>query len=555
MRNLLSIFTISFLFTFANAQWVSDPSINTPVCTETYKQKEQRLESDGNGGAFVVWRDWRNGGISGDIYVQRLDADGNTLWSNNGNVICNDLADEAAPAITTDEKDGVIIAWSDERNVERDIYAQRIGPNGNILWSINGVPVADKANREHSEKIISDDIGGAIIVWEEEQLNGTWDIWAQRIDSTGQIVWQAGGIPFFTVSGNRINHKIQRDGEGGVIMTCQDERNGDFDIYAQRLDSDGNRLWGNEGVIICNAQGVQSNPKIDPEKEKDGVYVSWTDKRNGADYDIYANKVDSNGVVYWGNGKVICDAQGNQSAIDILSNNKTQGLIVSWKDNRSGDYDIYAQKLTPDGDAVWSNNGIAVCDASGDQLNPNIISDKAGGAILVWQDGRSGEFDIYSQRISKLGILQWQTQGEPVCTAQGDQFSPKNIPDNKGGSIYVWEDKRGGVSKDIYVHHLLFEDTASTTIKELNTISEVRVLTNPFNEIISFSVTLSAEMELDISLQNVLGQVLLSDSKSLKKGSHIVSLPTRVYLNPAGIYFLQLSSDNHSSTFVLQYKE
>lgn len=555
MLKRLSFILFSLFISFSQAQWVNDPSLNTPICTATFKQKEQRMESDGNGGVFIVWRDWRNGGGAGDIYVQRLDPDGNTLWTNNGNVICNDLADEAAPAITTDEKDGVIIAWSDERNGERDVYAQRIDPNGNILWTLNGVPVADKSSREHSEKIISDDNGGAIIVWEEERSNGTWDIWAQRIDSMGQIVWPAGGIPFFLDNGNRINHKIQRDGEGGVFMTCQDERNGEFDIYAQRLDGDGNRLWGNAGIVICDAQGVQNNPKIDPEKEKDGVYISWTDKRNGADYDIYANRVDSNGVVYWGNGKVVCDAQGNQSAIDILSNNKTQGLIVSWKDSRSGDYDIYMQKLTPDGDPVWQNNGIAVCDAAGDQLNPNIISDKAGGAILVWQDGRSGEFDVYSQRISKLGIPQWQAQGEPVCTAVGDQFSPKNIPDNKGGSIYVWEDKRGGVSKDIYAHHLLFEDTASTAIQELSAIDEVLLLTNPFHESIAVNLELSAGVELHISLQNVLGQILFAESLSLNKGIQLIEIPTHNIVNQAGIYFLQLRVDDKASTFVLQYRE
>lgn len=64
------------------------------------------MQSDGNGGAFIVWRDWRGNGLSGDIYVQRVDGD------------------------------GVIIAWSDERTGgERDVYAQRIDGNGNILGS------------------------------------------------------------------------------------------------------------------------------------------------------------------------------------------------------------------------------------------------------------------------------------------------------------------------------------------------------------------------------------------------------------------------------------
>ncbi|MFT4968629.1 MAG: hypothetical protein ACI9O4_000359 [Chitinophagales bacterium] len=545
---LLSLFALSSF-----GQWNPNPSINTALCTAQFKQKEQRLESDGNGGAFIVWRDWRIDGFSGDIYVQRIDANGNALWGLDGIVICNEFSDEAAPSITTDEKDGIIIAWSDERTgLERDVYAQRIDGNGNILWTSNGVPVADKINREHSEKIISDDNGGAIVVWEEERVDATWDIWAQRIDSLGNVVWQSGGVPFFNVYGNRINHKIQRDGEGGVILTCQDARNGDFDIYAQRLDADGNRLWGGAGSVICNASGVQTNPKIDPEKEKDGVYIAWTDKRNSADYDIYANRVDSNGVVLWGNGKPVAQTVGNQSAIDILSNNKTQGLIVSWKDNRASDYDIYLQKLSPDGDPVWQTNGVIVCDAAEDQLNPNIISDKKGGAIVVWQDGRSGEFDVYSQRMSKNGIQQWLANGEPVCTAVGDQFSPKNIPDNKGGAIYVWEDKREGTSKDIYAHHLLFNDTAITGIQDLNHLSDFRLLSNPFEDEIKLSFSLRESTELHFSVLDLLGKELLRYSNHFDAGQHSMNLSTEEVINQVGVYFLAVREGTQMRSIVLQ---
>lgn len=257
-------------------------------------------------------------------------------------------------------------------------------------------------------------------------------------------------------------------------------------------------------------------------------------------------------MVLWGNGRVVVDASGNQSAIDILSNNKTQGLIVSWKDNRNSDYDIYMQKLSPDGDPVWPSNGVVVCDEANDQLNPNIISDKKGGAIVVWQDGRSGEFDVYSQRMSKNGFQQWLPSGEPVCTAVGDQFSPKNIPDNKGGAIYVWEDKRSGGSKDIYAHHLLFADTAATGVRELSQLANIQILTNPFEEEIKLNLGSEESVELNFLVYDVLGKTLLQKTQFFSPGNHQLSIPVEGLIGESGIYFLSIEDGKHLSSYILQ---
>jgi hypothetical protein len=553
MKTSLLLFICAILILPLNAQWNSDTNINTPICTAFYKQKEQRLESDGKGGAFIVWKDWRFDGFLPDIYVQRVDSNGYPLWTVDGAVACDEPSDQSTPAITTDEKDGVIIAWSDERSGgKRDVFAQRIDANGNKMWAVDGVPVATKVEREHSEKIVSDDHGGVFVVWEQERLDFSWDIWAQRIDSSGNAVWVSGGIPVCNVTANRINHKIQRDGEGGLFVTWQDERSGNFDIYVQRIDANGNLLWNTSGVSVCAAPGVQSNPKIDPEKQLDGVYIAWVDKRNGTDYDVYCNRVDSNGNVLWGAmGKPVAVGSGNQSAIDILSNNKTEGLIVTWKDNRSPNYDIYIQKINLSGEPVWALNGIVVCDAPEDQLNPNIISDKAGGAIIAWQDFRYGDWDVFSQRVSANGIPQWTVNGEAVSTAVGEQESPKNIPDNKGGSIYAWEDKRGGVSKDIYIHHLLLEDTTRVGIRNQYGLTNIQVYPNPFQANIHIDLALSSNSKISFRLYNQLGVEVYSNDQFIDANSGHFEIKLEAFNLNSGLYYLAVSTADGFQNFAV----
>jgi len=51
----------------------------------------------------------------------------------------------------------------------------------------------------------------------------------------------------------------------------------------------------------------------------------------------------------------------------------------------------------------WLYNGVALCTASGDQQHPAIVSDGSGGAIVTWMDSRSGNLDIYAQRVDGFG--------------------------------------------------------------------------------------------------------------------------------------------------------
>ena len=68
--------------------------------------------------------------------------------------------------------------------------------------------------------------------------------------------------------------------------------------------------------------------------------------------------------------------------------------------------------------AAWPrdpNVNVPLCTTSGTQYSPTIISDGAGGAIVTWYDYRSGNYDIYAQRILATGTVQWAANSVPLC--------------------------------------------------------------------------------------------------------------------------------------------
>src|SRR5437867_2499656 len=57
--------------------------------------------------------------------------------------------------------------------------------------------------------------------------------------------------------------------------------------------------------------------------------------------------------------------------------------------------------------AQTSNNGVSVCAETADQGSAQVIANGAGGALVTWQDRRRGNYDIYVQRIGPDGAPVW----------------------------------------------------------------------------------------------------------------------------------------------------
>ena len=57
--------------------------------------------------------------------------------------LCTAQNEQHFPAIVTDGQGGAIVAWSDARHANRDIFAQRISATGEVHWQANGIPICD----------------------------------------------------------------------------------------------------------------------------------------------------------------------------------------------------------------------------------------------------------------------------------------------------------------------------------------------------------------------------------------------------------------------------
>lgn len=449
-------------FSFA---WYSDPKVNSAVAPSTHNQINQTAVSDGAGGEIVTWAENVDGTDTGfDIFAQRIDSSGNPVWPSPV-AVCTAADYQGLPRIVSDGTGGAIIVWHDSRDgfdenySNFDIYAQRVSGDGTVMWAQDGIPICTASSWQVFHHVAPDGFGGAIISWDDGR-SGNSQVYVQRVNREGQILWNADGVLVADTSAGESDSELVSDGAGGALIVWNDYRALDnIDIYAQKITSSGTRQWGTQGVPVCNTVGDQFGNRIASDGSGGGIVV-WTDNRTSDGLvHVYAQRITTGGSMAWPSQglPITANVAGSQKVTTIISDG-IGGAIFAWEDGRrgSGDTDIYAQRITNQGVQAWGDGGAPVVSTQELQIMPMLISDGSGGAFFTWQDYYRGGtlWNVYSQHLDGNGKPKWKENGVPVCIADGVQSDPYIISDGSGGVIITWYDGRSGVNYNIFAQQV-----------------------------------------------------------------------------------------------------
>ena len=124
-------------------------------------------------------------------YVQKIASDGSLPWGTSPASIASNTS---AEMLTTDGNGGAIVAWGQGLQNGVNIFAQRVNGSGQTVWSnatygSAGNPVSTTPSTfQGGPVIVSDDAGGAIVAWHDSRASsfgGPSDIYAHHIGSNG----------------------------------------------------------------------------------------------------------------------------------------------------------------------------------------------------------------------------------------------------------------------------------------------------------------------------------------------------------------------------------
>ena len=403
-----------------------------------------------DGSVVYTWSDTRNG--DRDVYAQRIDNNGNFLWNENGVLVNGEINRQEDPVVINTQDTSVVIAWVDFRNEEAgDVYCQKLDSAGELLWDATGVPLCLSEDVQITLNIVNDTEGGAYILWYDHRNPGGVDIYGTHILVNGSIAtgWDSNGNPLAAESGDQNQHTFWADGSGGAILVWHDTREAtNPNIYAQRILSDGTLDWSAGGVVVSDASNSQEKPKISPDATGNFI-ITWLDKRYENDGDIFAQRIDLDGNTLWSSDLEVYVNAGSKQKNPRITASSDTGVFVVWEDGRNDPYsfDLYAQKISPQADLLWDASGVSLSTANADQLEPRLIGGANGDCYFIWEDEKDGGHpneNIYMQFVDAAGNTIWEDNGKLICDADVEQFSPLLRFDGLGKAYAVWGDKRTG---------------------------------------------------------------------------------------------------------------
>lgn len=242
---------------------------------------------------FAVWQDNKDGNY--DIYLQKFDEAGNSLWSNSVRVNSNDessnSSDQYDPNIFVDNSDNAYIEWTDTRNSISSIYIQKIDKGGTKLFAGDVMVNTQSSDNSYSGDICMDANNNIYVTWIYDS-GANKKVFIQKFNDVG--VKQTSGDIYVNaedVIANRYSPSILCANESNVYVSWSDDKNTNKDIYTQKFSPSLEKYWTNELRANINiGTSPQDNSSMCVSKTSGKIFASWDDDRNG-NFDIYFGEI------------------------------------------------------------------------------------------------------------------------------------------------------------------------------------------------------------------------------------------------------------------------
>jgi hypothetical protein len=335
------------------------------------------------------------------------------------------------PAVAFDGTNSFVV-WKDFRSGIADIFGARVGPGGVIDTA--SIPIST-ATAAQSQPALAFDGTNYLVAWADARSGSGQDIWGARVGTAGNVL-NPTGFAISTATDDQLVPAVAHDGASHFVV-WEDERNGSADLFGTRVT--------NAGAVVTPAGtpvATIGDPSARPSAATGGggFFVAWADFRFSFDADIFGSRISAAGAVLDPNGILLSTATTTAQVNAAAAFDGTNFLVV-WQDARSGEADIYASRVAPSG-RVLDPGGIVVSGAAGGQLSPAVAFDGTN-FFVVWADIRTGGYDIYGSRVSKAGAV-LDPAGIPVSASAGPQDIP-SVAWNGTRYLVVWQDIRTGI--------------------------------------------------------------------------------------------------------------
>jgi hypothetical protein len=511
---------------------------------------DARLRSLGGGRTGMVWTDTRRYQGGGALYYQIVEPDGSFALPMNGARLAQstEYVRQENAALCADGAGGFFVAFEDLRTGTLLIRLSHVNANGNVVDSDSGkVIYAPPGQRDQGPvRITPDNAGGCFVAWSQYDANYYLDAYVMRMSSTLEPLWEAPYRLTETHADDIVQDAISADGSCIVIWSAGNYP--DYALSSVRISATGTLEWSYDVSMSLDEQSGSMSTVSDGQG---GYYCAWSELRT-QDLDIYAQHVASGGSPLWTeNGLPVC-TQPNAQLKPRLIRASDGNLIITWSDFRNGaTLPLYAHKLTPEGVALWQDQGLLITSADGGYEASAPVPDAEGGFFVAWTGYQSDA--VFAQHIDSDGGVNddpfWQADtGAQVSSNEMMLNVTDLVSDGAGGCIAAWSlapeyyvaDQEG---RDLYVQRVndFLESTNPVSPSLPRSYALYQNFPNPFNPVTTIAFDLPQSGNVTLRVFDLLGrEVTTLVNGKVAAGTHAIDFDASAL--PSGLYIYRLTA-------------
>jgi hypothetical protein len=439
----------------AFAQWPTDPALPLVVADRSGPQVQPKIVGITGGGFYISWFDSSTGGY--DVYLQRLDVEGNEMWTHNGVLVADrGFSSTQDYGLSVDTSGNALLAFRDDRGATTEVTVSKIGPDGTLLWGVAGVQVSSGGLFVAAPRVTGTSDGNAVVAWTSES-----DVVVQKLDPAGAVLWGS-GVTLSPAAGSFTAADIHAAESGTAILSFTHMTGGfpsPIQLWAQKLAAaDGAFLWGSGHVPIYDQAGgslqIGNFPPFVPDEAGGAVFAWYT---SSPSLQCRVQRVLANGSEAFTHQGIEVSTNASQIRVSPRAafNSVTQEIFVAWREQNGNQSQsgLYAQKLDATGVRQWTDNGSELVPLSGDVITDvgTLVLDD--GALLSFVQSPSfGNDPIKAMRIDGNGIPVWMPAVAELCTLPTQSSRLVGVMGSEGFAAYAWSDGDSGVGDILAVN-------------------------------------------------------------------------------------------------------
>lgn len=369
---------------------------------------------------------------------------------------------------------------SGERTGDQDIIAARFFTDGRLETpAATPASICAQSYKEFSPITLPDADGGCFLVYTVEHTSSAHasdrDILMRHLDREGRDLWGDSTNHITAIARSNFseqNAKAVKLYDGSIMVLYEVHYSassfGDVDIAAVKIGADGKPVWGSGSWIAKTKRRERlSGIVADSRGGVIAIYESASIVRDSvAASDLLAMRIDGFGKTGWGasaNPMHVATSRHLERNAAVVSDG-AGGAYVAYEIEyttgaRTGDIDILAQRISPDGSRRWMDESslpLVSSDAKAHETDPVVVAEPAGLAV-AFKLQIGGQTFIGMQRLDMLGKPLWNEGKKAVLTGvQHEQVAHQQLIADGLGNFYLAMETTDTAThdRDIYVQRI-----------------------------------------------------------------------------------------------------